>query len=102
MKTRILAKLAVCCLALQLGGQEKSLAAAVTLKTEPQKVGYALGMSLGKSLKKMDALMPGNPKKPARKTQQTTNPSNYPFSKVDFMANFLVTGAELIPIHDDP
>jgi len=63
MKRHILAKLAVCCLALQLGGQEKTLAAAGTLKTEPQKAGYAFGMSLADSLKRdkitMDAAFLG-------------------------------------------
>ena len=35
-----------------MGGQETALAAGAALKTEAQKTGYALGMSLGKSLKK--------------------------------------------------
>jgi FKBP-type peptidyl-prolyl cis-trans isomerase FklB len=51
MKKHILAKLAVCCLALQMGGEAKALAAAGALKTEPQQIGYALGVSLGNSFK---------------------------------------------------
>jgi len=51
MKRRLLAELALCCLVFQAGGQAKAQAAGAALKTEPQKIGYALGMSLGKSLK---------------------------------------------------
>jgi FKBP-type peptidyl-prolyl cis-trans isomerase len=51
MKKHILATLAVGALAFLMGGQEKALAAGAALKTEAQKIGYALGMSLGKSLK---------------------------------------------------
>jgi FKBP-type peptidyl-prolyl cis-trans isomerase len=54
MKNQILAKRAVGCLAflIVMGGLEKAPADAAALKTEPQKLGYAFGMSLGISLKK--------------------------------------------------
>jgi FKBP-type peptidyl-prolyl cis-trans isomerase len=51
MKKHILTALAAGSLAFFMGGQGKALAAGAALKTEPQKIGYALGMSLGKSLK---------------------------------------------------
>lgn len=51
MKKQMLAKLALGCLAFLIAGQEKAPAAGTALKTEPQKIGYALGMSLGRSLK---------------------------------------------------
>jgi FKBP-type peptidyl-prolyl cis-trans isomerase len=44
--------LSLCCLAFQLGSLEKAAAADGSLKTGAQKAGYALGMSLGNTLKK--------------------------------------------------
>ena len=52
MKIRILANLSLCYLVFQMGCTEKTEAAASSLKTAPQKLGYAFGMSLGNSLKK--------------------------------------------------
>jgi FKBP-type peptidyl-prolyl cis-trans isomerase len=50
MKINILAKLAVCCLALQAGGPATAWADDAALKTEKEKTSYALGVNIGGSL----------------------------------------------------
>jgi len=52
MKKNMLAKLALCCLALQAGGAgETVFAQAAALNTEPQKTSYALGVYYGNNIK---------------------------------------------------
>jgi FKBP-type peptidyl-prolyl cis-trans isomerase len=50
MKINILAKLAVCCLALQAGGTATAWADDAALKTEKEKTSYALGINIGGSV----------------------------------------------------
>jgi FKBP-type peptidyl-prolyl cis-trans isomerase len=52
MKMNILAKLALCCLALQAGeAGQKAFAQAAALKTEQEKTGYAMGVNMGNYIK---------------------------------------------------
>ena len=50
MKKNILAKLAVCCLALQAGGTATARADDTALKSEKEKTSYALGINIGSSV----------------------------------------------------
>ena len=50
MKNYFLAKLAVCCLALQAGGPATAWADDAALKTEKEKTSYALGVNIGSSV----------------------------------------------------
>src|ERR1039458_9896990 len=52
MKKHILVELAVCGLALQMTGAGRAMADEAAFKTDPEKIGYAFGMSIGTSLKK--------------------------------------------------
>jgi FKBP-type peptidyl-prolyl cis-trans isomerase len=51
MKTNMLVKLSLCCLALLSAGRLESLAAGAGLTTDSQKAGYAFGMNIGNGLK---------------------------------------------------
>ena len=52
MKRIILVNLSLCCLAFSFGGVKTALAADGSLKTDPQKLGYAFGVNIGTSLKR--------------------------------------------------
>ena len=83
-----------------MAGQAKALAAGAALKTEPQKVGYALGMSLGKSLKKSNISPDADSLGKGARAQLTGGPSLMTAAEVKAVLVTLPAGPANLPAGD--
>jgi len=97
MKKLVLVKLSLCYLAFHIGGQEKALAADGSLKTEPQKIGYAFGMNIGTSLKKDNIPADADWLGKAAQSQLTGTPSLMTSAQVALVFKTLPAGPTNLP-----
>jgi FKBP-type peptidyl-prolyl cis-trans isomerase len=97
MKKLILVKLSFCCLAFQMGGQEKALAADGALKTDAQKAGYAFGVNIGTSLKKNNIAADADWLGKAAQAQLTGAPSLMTSAQATLVLKALPTGPTNLP-----